>query len=268
MSALGPALALLTFLPLPIETSAQSLTGGPQSLLSRPLPGTLARDDYDLARSLEEALVGFQGIEAARVVLTRTETDETAPRYQAAVQLALGENVRPQREWLNAVADFIAQAVPGSDRTALTMVEAAGRTLYSGGTPRLLDSPTPPTKVTSAEPPSPWLLPGAAAVGLLAAAAAVLMRRGAGRTRAAEAASGPLAFMGALSGRELAMALGGERPAVVAAVLAELPEGARRRAVRALGRSRPPGPASRPSGEVLAAVGVALRRKLAEARLS
>lgn len=258
-------LLLLLAFCLPWACSwGQGLTSGPQSILSRPLPGTLARDEYDLARSLEQALVGFEGVTGARALITRDADQPSSPR-RAAVQLALADAFAPGAEWTGAVADFILQAVPELAPTELTIVDATGRTLYSAGVVRA--APPPPVAAAAPVPVGPWAVLLAGVLGLMAVAVALLRRREKRQEPIAPAPTGPFGFVQDLTDQELAVALGGERPAVVAAVLGRLPRETAGRAARALGVTPPASGAPEASAEVLAAVAEAMRRKLSEAGL-
>ncbi|MCD6360692.1 MAG: hypothetical protein J7M38_07450 [Armatimonadetes bacterium] len=241
----------------------------PHSLLTRPLPGTAARDDYDLARSLEQTLVEFTGVQRARLLITSPSLDSSASRPRhIAVQLTLEKTFHPGSEWVSAIADIVLQVVPGAAPERLTIVESTGRTLYSHGAVRLMPQETSPSHVPAEGAGSKlWLWPAAVA-GALAAAVLLLLR---GRTSTPSPSpppsTGPFAFISELSDEELAVALGGERPAVVAAVLARLPDDTRQRIITVLGCAPPQSPSGEPSDEVTTALAEALRHKLSEAQL-
>lgn len=242
---------------------AQGLSVNPQTLLSRPLPGTLAREQYDLSRSLEQALVGFSGVKEAHVLITQ-ESEHPSGSRRAAVQLKLTDGFSPTTPWVGAIADFVRQSVPRLASGDLTIVDASGQTLYSAGVVHV----PPPLAVSPARPPltHPWLIGAAGALSLVLIW--LVLRRGSTPRSAPPeprepAPSGPFGFLAGLSDEELATALRGERAAVVSAVLSRLPREVAARASRTLGATLPVGGTPEVAPEVLVALAEALRRKLA-----
>lgn len=270
--AVAGALALLCALTAPAagqETEPSGPEGGWSGLLSRPLPGTSAREDADLASSLERALVGFDGIESARVVIVRPSSEGTfakpSPR-RAAVQVTLAPDVPTTSSWTESVAMFTLQAVPDLDPQELTIVDSGGHVLYASG-----QAQAPTTRPSEAEAtdegPRPatsawwWLLP--ALFGLAVVAVVLLGTRRRPGEQGLPEPEGPLAFLETLSDDELRIAFAGERAEVVGVALGQLSArgGERlRRVLRAPDQVQaPPAP---PPTEVLTAMAGAFRGKL------
>ncbi len=245
--------------------------GGWSRILSRPLPGTLGREDADLADALERALAGFDGIESARVVIVRPPTaafQEPAPR-RAAVQVALSPEVPRLNSWTETVVAFILQAIPDLDPQELTIVDSAGHSLYAAGqaqAPQVQPSGEAAEDEAAAGGSSAawwWLL--VVALGGLAAIAAILERQRRRAEAAPVAEPGPLSFLESLSNEELRTAFGGERAEVVGAALSQLSPRAGSRLRRALSvPAHVQAPRNAPSAEVLRALGEALRAKVGE----
>jgi len=251
------------------ESGPPQPESGWSALLSRPLPGTPARTDADLASSLERALAGFDGIESARVVIVRPSSEGTfgnAPARRTAVQVTLAPDVPATSSWTESVATFTLQAIPDLDPQELTIVDSGGHVLYTSGQ---ATAPTPRPSEAEATEEGPrraasgwwWLL--AVLIGLGAATAALLATRRRPAEHEPPEPHGPLAFLEALSDDELRIAFGGERAEVVGVVLGQLSArgGARlRRVLRVPDEVQaPPGPLST---EVLGAMAEGFRGKL------
>lgn len=270
--AAGYGLALLSVVaasaagPAPERTELQSPWSG---ILSRPLPGTLARDDADLASALERALAGFDGVNSARVVIARppakTSLQEPAPR-RAAVQVTLSPEVPCTTSWTETLAAFILQAIPELDPAQLTVVDSAGHALYAGGRARAPQA-QPLTGAPDDEPPASatsawWWLLAVALVGL-GVTAALLTGRSRRAQRAPAAEAGPLSFLRDLSSHELRLAFAGERTEVIAAALSALSPPARERLRRVLAvPAHVQALQAALSPQVLTAMAQALREKL------
>lgn len=279
---LGGALALLWILAAPAggqeteepkqqsEAASRSPSeGGWARILSRPLPGTLGREDADLADSLERALAGFDGIESARVVIVRPPTaafQEPAPR-RAAVQVALSPEVPRLPSWTETVVAFILQAIPDLDPQELTIVDSAGHRLYAAGqaqAPQVQPSGEAAEDEATGGSSAAWWWLLVVALGGLAAIAAILQRQRRRAQAAAVAEPGPLSFLESLSNEELRTAFGGERAEVVGAALSQLPPRAAARLRRAVSvPAHVQAPRNAPSAEVLRAMGEALGAKTA-----
>jgi len=269
------ALALLCALAAPVvaqQSAPSDPEGGWSGLLSRPLPGTSAREDADLASSLERALAGFDGIDRARVVIVRPSSEGTlgkpSPR-RAAVQVTLSPDVPVTTSWTESVATFALQAIPDLDPQELTMVDSGGHVLYATGQAQA--HAVPPSEAEATEEGARpviaawwWLLP--ALLGLVAAVVVLLRTRRGPAEPASPEPEGPLGFLEALSDDELRTAFAGERAEVVGVALGRLSARGKDRLRRVLRVpdhvQTPPGP---PATEVLAAIAGALRDKLERA---
>jgi len=237
--------------------------------LSRPLPGTDAREDADLARALERALAGFDGIESARVVIVRPPSrgtlEEPALR-RAAVQVKLSSEVPAVSSWTETVATFVSDAIPNLDSQGLTIVDSAGQILYSAGRAQAPQVRISSVGGTEQRPGGAtwawWGLLLAAAVGLVVTIVLLETQRQRGAQRPVESA-GPLGFMESLSDTELRVIFSDERAQVVGAALSNLAPRARERLRRVLrvppDVQLPPAP---PPTEVLTAMAEAFRAKL------
>lgn len=238
--------------------------GGLGSLLSRPLPGSEARADADAAAALEEALTGFEGIDACRVILSRESSPSSHPPRRAAVQVTLTEDFEPTLPWLDGIVSFAQQAVPGLDARQLTIVDSTGRTLYAGGDFVALATPAPPPPE---EDVAPGLDPGLLiAAGLLACSLVVLLVALRSRPSPADESPsppGPFAFVASLDNDELEALLADERSEVAAVVARHCPEEDRRRVRRAAGLAeQPEGQRRDADPEAVSALAEALHRKL------
>ena len=249
---------------LPLD--AQHTQPTPRGLLARPLPGTLAREDDDIARSAENALVGFADIASAHVVISRPDGTTTARRC-AAAQIALTPSATTTRVWVETVALFVTQTVPHLDPEQLTIITDAGVLLYAHGRPAITLAEAPPPQALAT--PSPlttvpwWAMVAALALGCIVTLALATMRRPPRTTPSAEPVpSGPFAFLHEATDEELAVALGGEREAVVAAVLAQLPGKVAARARKAIGLSGSPPQDMLVPTDALTAMAAAMREKL------
>lgn len=251
------------------EAASRSASeGGWARILSRPLPGTLGREDADLGDSLERALAGFDGIESARVVIVRPPTAafEQAAARHAAVQVALSPEVPRVSSWTESVVGFILQAIPDLDPNELMIVDTAGHKLYAAGqaqAPQVQPSGEAAEDEAASSTSAWWWLVVVALVGL-AAIAAMLERQRRRVQPAAVAEPGPLSFLESLSNEELRIAFAGERAEVVGGALSQLSPRAAARLRRALSvPAHVQAPRDAPSAEVLRALGEALGAKTA-----
>jgi len=239
-----------------------------RGILSRPLPGTRAREDDDSARALERALTGFDRIEAAQVVIGRESPDTSSsadPRH-AAVRLTLTKPLRLTADWTEGIAAFITEALPGLPPQHITIVETTGRVLYAHGRAMPPKPPASPPPQDASAGPTGRSLVLLACVGLVGAAlAAALVLVGWRRIKGREppAPAGPFGFVTDLTDDELTDLLAGERPEVVAAVVGQLaPRQARRVRERAAQPHALQEPETPPGPEVVNALAEAMRRKL------
>ncbi len=238
----------------------------PRGLLARPLPGTLAREDDDLAQSAESALVGFADIASAHVVISRPDGADAAGRC-AAVQIVLTPSATTTRAWVETVALFITQTVPHLAPEQLTIITDAGVLLYAHGRPAITLSENPPPQALASPTPLTtvpwWTMLAALALGCIVTLALATMRRTPRANPTAKPApSGPFTFLYEATNEELAVALGGEREAVVAAVLVQLPRRVAARARKAIGLSAPPPTDMLVPTEALTSMAAAMREKL------
>ncbi|MEA3402460.1 MAG: hypothetical protein U9R79_14580 [Armatimonadota bacterium] len=271
-----PAAAACTaaFVMLAAVANAQEMptagsAGGLGEILGRPLPGTPAREDADAAQRLEAALRGFQGVGGAHVIISRSaDSDTDAPVRRAAVQLSLTPEHEPSARWVDGLSAFILAAVPHLQAGELTIVDAAGRTLYSRGSPaRFMTAPAPPPAASAGPFPfaglSPWIILAAALV--CAAGLAFVLLRGA-RVRPPEEPQrtpSEFAFLTSLPDERLRAVLGDERPELLAMVLAQVDRRDAQRMREVLELPSPIAPAAEPDPDVVSAVAEALRRKVA-----
>ncbi|MGI5818241.1 MAG: hypothetical protein ACOX9R_09095 [Armatimonadota bacterium] len=226
------SLLLLALMPaakdaLAAEPHALVSAGGLGGLLSAPLPGTRARDDAQLAASLERALVGFDGVERATVIISRSP-EAVASSLHVALQLTLAPDFAPTPAWVETLCGFVLRIIPHLDRGGLTIVESTGRTLYDAGDTRLPPAPTPAIGVIDETFHfEPWWLWAAAGAGFTLVIAGAAVQRFARRDPAPEAVvatPGPLDFLEAVPVEHVAGVLADERREVVGAVLALAPE--------------------------------------------
>lgn len=252
-----------------VGRGAFSSGGGVLSdLLSAPLPGTQARADADLAARLQQTLLGFDGVNDARVLVTRVSPEPDAPSG-VVVQLKLDPQFRPTPAWLDTLCIFSLRIIPDLDPDRLTIAASDGRTLLEAGESRLPEISTPRTPVLDETFRSgPWWLLAAAGAGFVLVSCGLLLHRlvrGEAGRQEARAADGPLEFLRDLPEERVARVLSQERPEVVAAVMALAPAGlAERLAARCELPAQLPrlaGPLGRPMVNALAD---ALRRRLAE----
>lgn len=249
---------------LPLD--AQYAPATPRGLLARPLPGTVAREDDDIARSAESALISFADITSAHVVISSSDGANSASRC-AAVQIKLTPSATATRAWVATAALFVTQTIPHLDPGQLTIITDAGVLLYTRGRPAITLSENPPPQALASPTPLTtvpwWAMLAALALGCIVTLALAIMRR-APRANPTErpAPSGPFAFLHEATSEELAVALGGEREAVVAAVLAQLPGKVAARARKAIGLSAAPPTDALVATEALTAMAAALREKL------
>lgn len=239
-------------------------------LLARPLPGTPERTDDDLARALESTLIGFMGIDRARVIVTSHEVEAaSSPSRRVAVQLTLAENYIVDPRWMQGIVDFITSAVPELDARNLTIVDTTGNTLYA----RSAVAIPPPSATTTSTGTvradvgwQGWALMIAAVVGaVIVAALLVLSGRRSTKHQPPEPEPelGPFAFLEALRDDELHRVLQDERPEVIALVAYHLDEAQRDRVRAVIAQELPVVMAgAEPDPEVVAVVAAALRRKL------
>jgi len=241
-------------------------------LLSRPLPGTPERADDDLARALERALIGFVGIDRARVIVTSRETEDASPPSRSvAVQLTLADDHAVDPRWVQGIVDFITSAVPELDARNLTIVDASGNTLYARSVVAV-SSPSPTTAGTDAPKwragRQGWVLTIAAVAGCVVIIAALLLLSGRGGTERRppepEPQPGPFAFLESLDDDELRHVIADERPEVVALVAHHLGDAQRDRVRAVIAQQLPPVAATEPDAEVVAVIAAALRGKLVE----
>ncbi len=238
---------------------AQNVLSAPRGLLARPLPGTVAREDADLCVSLESALATFSDVSAARAVLSRTADTSTR---RLALQLTLNDQHQPTQEWTDAIAAFTVQAVPHLSSTELTIVTADGRVLYARGQAAIQTAQVSPAAAQASPATSPWMPIGVAlVVGLIGTVVALLLRQPR-RLPETPAPQGPLSFLHDISDQELAGILEGEREAVVAIVLADLPQRRSQRIRRSLGLTAGVAAQAAPGIDVLEPMASALRAKL------
>ncbi|HUS80320.1 MAG TPA: hypothetical protein VM283_03565, partial [Armatimonadota bacterium] len=196
------------------------------------------------------------------------DTSATAAAPRLSVQLSLSQDASPDTAWTEAVAAFIIGSIPNDEAPELTMVDSAGRLLYAGGrarAPAALPPLSQPQAAARAGAGGQWWPLGVALVAAAALVVVLLTRTRPGRTGTPARSTGPLAFVAELSDRELVAVLGGEREAVVAAVLAQLAAPDARRVSRALGLGEVRTPAEQPPAEVLAALAAAIRDRLPDA---
>ena len=253
----------------PVGRGTFSSGGGVLSdLLSAPLPGTQARADADLAPRLQQTLLGFDGVNDARVLVTRVSPEPDAPSG-LAVQLKLDPQFRPDHARLDTIGIFSLRIIPDLDPDRLTIAASDGRTLFEAGESRLPEISTPRTPVLDETFRSgPWWLLAAAGAGFVLVSCGLLLHRlvrGEAGRQEARAADGPLEFLRDLPEERVARVLSQERPEVVAAVLALAPA---RLAERLAARGELPaqlprlaGPLGRP---MVTALADAQRRRLAE----
>lgn len=234
-------------------------------MLSGPLPGTRARDDRDAARALEQALLGFEEVIGVRVILTGDPARSPDAARRAAVQLSLAGGP-PPRAWIETVADFILQAVPGLSETDLTIVDTAGNALFVRGLPVEPSRSTVVTDYPHGPPPegerTAWLVTAALAGAALVAALVLVRRRNGAEIEAPSEPPAPFAFISDLSDEDLCELLRGERPSVVAAIIHLAPAGEAERLRRCCDASELPALGRPPFTELAAALESALRTKL------
>ncbi len=257
---------------------SQSLTAKPGTvedlggLLSRPLPGTPERADADFAAALRDALLGFDGVEDASVVISRSSAPDP-PHRSAAIRLALAPDHAPTREWVAGLATFIVGAERDLSPDALTIVSSSGAVLYSRGEVTLSEPERPrePLGRATWQAHGAWLL-GAGAFACMAVLAVTLLRGSSissdspSELQAPPAAhrqtENPLGFLATLTDDGLRAALADERPEVVAAVVAEVDEETAERVTALLNAELPPLLTTTPP-EITAALAQALETKLA-----
>lgn len=258
------------------ETTASGSAGGAfirstgtglSDLLSGPLPGTQAREDADLSARLEHALLGFDGVEAVRVIVARPSDAPDAPPH-VAVQLKLVAEFAPTPSWLDTVRLFSLRTIPHLDASSLTIVDSRGQMLSEAGESHLPPIVAPEMGVVDETFHfSPWWLLAAAGVGFVLVIGGVALHRSLRGDREADAeaeAAGPLDFLREAPEERVARELAGERPEVIAAVIALAPvEMARRLAHRYDLPADLPDLSEPPDPALVTALARALRERLA-----
>ncbi len=264
--AIGLAAMAVMVLAAGLPLHAQFASSTPRGLLARPLPGTVAREDDDVALTAENALIGFADIASAHVVISRSD-DTTSAHRCAAVQIALTPTATPTRAWVETVALFVTQTVPHLAPEQLTIITDAGVLLYAHGRPAITHAADPPPQALATPAPLTtvpwWAMLAALALGCIVTLALAIVRRSPRTSPPAKPApSGPFAFLHEATSEELAVALDGERAAVVAAVLAQLPDKVATRARKALGLATAGATDLLVPAEALTAMAAAIRDKL------
>ncbi len=208
---------------------------GLSDLLSGPLPGTQAREDADLSARLERALLGFDGVEAVSVIVARPSDAPDAPPH-VAVQLKLVAEFTPTPAWLNTVRVFSLRTIPHLDPSSLTIVDSRGQTLSEAGESRLPPMVAPEVGVVDETFRfDPWWLLAAAGAGFVLVIGGVAVQRSLRRNHGSDSeveAAGPLDFLREAPEERVASVLAGERPEVIAAVIALAPSATARRLAR------------------------------------
>lgn len=239
-------------------------SGGLTGMLSAPLPGTRARGDEDAARALETALAGFEDIVSAHAVVVTDDCAFSETSRRAALRLSLS-GAPPSQAWVESIAHYALQVLPGVEPTDLTIIDTGGNPLFSGGVAAELAQPAAAAPLVS--PPADsermvWLL-AAAAVGAALVFALVMLRRRNGRQQEPPSTPPePFDFISDLSDEDVAGLLQGEREAVVAAVIHLAPGGESERLRRVAGSRELPALRRKPPADVAAALERALREKL------
>ena len=269
VSVRTPVFVFMTFVAAsgsPVITQSSELgverSRGLAEILAGPLPGTIARGDEDAARAIEQALLGFDGVDAARVIITSDPTRSPDAR-RAAVQMALGGDP-PSPAWIENIAEFIVQAVPGLASNELTMVDTSGRVHYVAGAsvrPPAVTVELPPADLPRVERTA-WLVVSVIAGAGLVTAFVLGWRRDSGQMEAPSETSIPLAFIQKLGDDDLCRMLAGERPAVVAAVIKLAPPDEEDRLRRCCKVQELPVLERSPTPELIAALEKALRARL------
>lgn len=268
----------LLLLALVVLRAGASFAANPESpeapgrlgrLLSSPLPGTLAHEDAEFATRLETTLAGFDGIESARAIVSGSE--DRGDRSRAVViQLVLADGFCPTQSWLDTIRVVTLRIVPGLDPNALTLVDSTGRILHDAGHTHL---PAPAPAVPRQHGPidetfhfEPWWLWMAGGVGFVLVVTGVcvqlFLRRDPGPAPE-QREPGPLDFLQAVPDERIARTLAGERPEVIGAAMALMPEEQAER-LRLLDSfpSDAPLPREQPDPAMAAALAEVLRERL------
>lgn len=271
-------LALVTATLLAVSVGPALCQNSPQAparspglaeMLSGPLPGTAARADEDVARAVENALLGFEEVVGARVIVTGHPAGPPDDARRAAVQLSLAADA-PSRSWIETVADFILQALPGVPETSLTIVDTTGTALYVRGEPlasasvTVAHDPLTPSAGVSEERTA-WLFVAAIAGAALVAAVVLVRRRNGADADLPPETPAPFSFISDLTDDDLRLLLQGERAAVVAAIIELAPADAGERLRRCYDAQELPALRRPPSNELAATLERGLRAKLVRA---
>jgi hypothetical protein len=214
----------------PARGGSPASAGSLSELLSAPLPGTRARSDDDLARRLEGALAGFDGVETAHVLISRQSEDaQSSPGV--AVQLHLSEDASLTPAWLSTVCAFCIRTIPGLDATSLTVVDDSGRTLHEDGrtlVPAVSASPPQADRVVDETfrfgPGWLWAAAGAGFLLVVTGLAVQLLLRSQSEEEQRPVEAGSLSFLSTVPIERVVEALRQERPQVLAVVTGLAPE--------------------------------------------